>query len=493
MTEHSISLSRCTYLVGRATLPLEGLPGLVEGVNFLRDHGVAIWAGTYIKRGGIVVPLALRCDSATVSLDNDDAVETTKEVVRKTLDGCWVAWKVVRPRASSQKSIRICRRVDAVADDLAHLTLADITPAEAVDDPFRNLVGMKPQVELLRTISDAAAAYGRGSLESLHMVFEGKPGTGKTELARRTSAYMHKCGLTSGKFVKASAADLIAKHVGQTPGLVRAAFDRAEGGVLFIDEAYSLTQGPGNEFGIEAANTLVECMDERRDRVVVIAAGYPREMEDSLQQRRPARPLWLCGGLRRLYRARAGQHLPRLCQGEGLPDSRRRLPEPGERLQGPHGAGALQRRPKRAQALRPLRDGRGAGPPRRARAWQRGHRGRPGPGGRQARAQPHGVRVGAAGGGRGAVGRGGGASRRPPRGKVSVAGVWHLVASHIIAGRCAVPSAPTSSEAPATDMSAEPGGILLAWPAVIRHPAHLRHALDDVSHVLPAIGPLVSV
>lgn len=282
MTEHSISLSRCTYLVGRATLPLEGLPGLVEGVNFLRDHGVAIWAGTYIKRGGIVVPLALRCDSATVSLDNDDAVETTKEVVRKTLDGCWVAWKVVRPRASSQKSIRICRRVDAVADDLTHLTLADITPAEAVDDPFRNLVGMKPQVELLRTISDAAAAYGRGSLESLHMVFEGKPGTGKTELARRTSAYMHKCGLTSGKFVKASAADLIAKHVGQTPGLVRAAFDRAEGGVLFIDEAYSLTQGPGNEFGIEAANTLVECMDERRDRVVVIAAGYPREMEDFL-------------------------------------------------------------------------------------------------------------------------------------------------------------------------------------------------------------------
>ena len=265
MTEHSISLSRCTYLVGRATLPLEGLPGLVEGINFLRDHGVAIWAGTYIKRGGVVVPLALRCDSAAVSLGNDDAVETTKEVVRKTLDGCWVAWKVVRPRASSEKSIRICRRVDAVADDLAHLTLADITPAEAVDDPFRNLVGMKPQVELLRTISDAAAAYGRGSLESLHMVFEGKPGTGKTELARRTSAYMHKCGLTSGKFVKASAADLIAKHVGQTPGLVRAAFDRAEGGVLFIDEAYSLTQGPGNEFGVEAANTLVECMDERRD------------------------------------------------------------------------------------------------------------------------------------------------------------------------------------------------------------------------------------
>lgn len=284
MTEPNIPLNRCAYLAGRATLPGAGLPGLVEGINFLRDHGVAIWAGSYAVRGqNVLVPLAVRCDADPFStISGVGAIDTTKNMVKKVLDGCTLAWKEVRPHASSQKSIRLCRRADAVAKDPSHLTLADITPAAAVDDPFRNLVGMKPQVELLRTISDAAAAYGRGSLESLHMVFEGKPGTGKTELARRTSAYMHKSGLTTGKFVKVSAADLIAKYVGQTPGLVRDAFDRAEGGVLFVDEAYSLTQGRGNEFGVEAVNALVECMDERRDRVVVIAAGYPREMEEFL-------------------------------------------------------------------------------------------------------------------------------------------------------------------------------------------------------------------
>lgn len=120
---------------------------------------------------------------------------------------------------------------------------------------------------------------------AMHMVFTGNPGTAKSTVARLFARIMRENGLLSrGHLVEVGRGDLVGKYVGWTAQTVQKKFEQAEGGVLFIDEAYSLVDDRSGSYGDEAINTIVQEMENYRDDMVVIFAGYPDRMEEFLQK-----------------------------------------------------------------------------------------------------------------------------------------------------------------------------------------------------------------
>ena len=154
---------------------------------------------------------------------------------------------------------------------------------------FDGLIGMD---EVRMRIREAAIATlasrlhlkqtGEELTHGDHMVFLGNPGTGKTTAARRVAALLRDVAVTKGGFTEASRVDLVADHVGGSAMKIAKVIKGALGGVLFIDEAYSLSAGGerhGHDFGREAIDELVKAMEDHRHELVVIVAGYPKEMQ----------------------------------------------------------------------------------------------------------------------------------------------------------------------------------------------------------------------
>lgn len=161
---------------------------------------------------------------------------------------------------------------------------------EAVKAEMDNIVGLTEVKKYVLGLEEYYAVMKRRQEEGLktsevnkHMIFTGNPGTGKTTIARIISRYLKAMGvLSGGQLVEVTRADLVGRYVGHTAPLTTKVIESALGGVLFIDEAYSLYRGKDDTFGLEAIDTLVKGIEDHRDDLIVILAGYSTEMEEFL-------------------------------------------------------------------------------------------------------------------------------------------------------------------------------------------------------------------
>ncbi|WP_096269808.1 stage V sporulation protein K [Paucisalibacillus globulus] len=160
-------------------------------------------------------------------------------------------------------------------------------PFAHIDQELSNFVGMDNLKQKIKeiyasiVINEKRTQMGlTNTKQVLHMLFKGNPGTGKTTVARKLAKiYFDMNLLSKGHFIEAERADLVGEYIGQTAQKTRALIQKSMGGILFIDEAYSLARGGERDFGKEAIDTLVKHMEDNGDDFVLILAGYPYEMD----------------------------------------------------------------------------------------------------------------------------------------------------------------------------------------------------------------------
>jgi hypothetical protein len=184
--------------------------------------------------------------------------------------------------------------VSTTAATEAAQPVAELPPARPIEELLAELdalIGLdhvKTEVRQLTSllrVQGLRAEQGLATIEtSRHLVFVGNPGTGKTTVARLLSQIYRTLGVVErGHLVETDRADLVAGYVGQTAAKTQAVLESALGGTVLIDEAYALARGGENDFGREAIDTLVKFMEDNRDELAVVVAGYPDEMGDFIE------------------------------------------------------------------------------------------------------------------------------------------------------------------------------------------------------------------
>jgi len=201
-----------------------------------------------------------------------------------------------------RSSVMPSRQINIILRNVETQTLAEAetqtvvrkTPADGpLAEVFRELdqmIGLTNVKELVHEIyamlqigKYRSEAGLQNSAHVYHMIFKGNPGTGKTTVARLLARMFHAMGiLGKGHFIEVERADLVGEYIGHTALKTRELIKKALGGVLFIDEAYSLARGGEKDFGKEAIDALVKGMEDHKDHFILILAGYSDEMEQFL-------------------------------------------------------------------------------------------------------------------------------------------------------------------------------------------------------------------